>query len=363
MGLSMVKTVHGRNAAMMMALSAALLFGSSVPLAKLMLDSIDPLMLAALLYLGSGIGMAGLKLGQKAAGKAQSEASMKRADAPWLLGALLVGGVAAPVILLFALDSTPSSTAALLLNFEAVGTVLIAGLMFREAIGKRVWLALVLVIFGGIALTVTDGGWGMSIGAVGIIVACFLWGLDNNLTRNISAKDPVAIVALKGIGAGIFSLLLALLLGQSIPQLSSIAIAMLIGFVCYGLSLYLYVLALRGLGAARTGAFFAIAPFGGAMLGMAMFQDSLTIGFLVSLPLLVAGAVLLFSEAHGHSHTHKNLDHEHRHSHDDEHHAHAHDAEIMPGQAHSHNHEHEATEHAHPHAPDIHHRHEHETKD
>lgn len=359
----MVKATHGRNTAMLMALGAAFLFGSSVPLAKVMLGSTDPLMLAAFLYLGSGVGMAAVKFGSKASGSLSGEARLKRTDAPWLLSALLVGGVAAPVILLFGLDSTPSSTAALLLNFEAVGTVLIASLMFRESVGKRVWLTLVLVTVGGMILTVTGSGWGLSVGAVGIIAACFLWGLDNNLTRNISAKDPISIVAIKGIGAGLFSLMLALLFGHEIPQLATLAVAMLIGFVCYGLSLYLYVVALRGLGAARTGALFAVAPFGGALLGMAIFRDSLTMGFMLSLPLLVVGAILLFREAHGHSHAHTYETHEHRHSHDDGHHAHVHDAKIMPGQAHSHTHEHEATEHVHPHVPDIHHRHEHEDKD
>jgi drug/metabolite transporter (DMT)-like permease len=354
----MVKAAHGRKAAMLMALSAALLFGSSVPLAKVMLGSTDPLMLAAFLYLGSGIGMAAVKLGLRTACKHSGEARLKRADAPWLLGALLVGGVAAPAILLFGLGSTPSSTAALLLNFEAIGTVLIAALMFRESVGKRVWLALALVTAGGIILSVSGNGWGLSVGAVGIIAACFLWGLDNNLTRNISAKDPVAIVAIKGIGAGLFSLLLALLLGREIPQLTTLAVAMLIGFVCYGLSLYLYVVALRGLGAARTGALFAVAPFGGALLGMAMFQDSLTIGFMISLPLLAAGAILLFREAHGHPHVHKNEMHEHKHTHDDGHHVHH--AGTILGQSHSHTHEHATMKHAHPHAPDIHHRHRHE---
>jgi drug/metabolite transporter (DMT)-like permease len=356
----MVKTAQGRKTAMLMALGAALLFGSSVPLAKVMLGSMDPLMLAALLYLGSGIGMAAVKLGLKASGKLSGEAQLKRGDAPWLLGALIVGGVAAPVILFFGLDSTPSSTAALLLNFEAVGTVLIAGLMFRESVEKRVWLALVLVTAGGIILTVNGSGWGLSVGAIGIIAACFLWGLDNNLTRNISGKDPVTIVAIKGIGAGLVSLLLALLLGRGIPQLSTFAIAMLIGFVCYGLSLYLYVHSLRGLGAARAGALFAVAPFGGALLGIGILHDSLTMGFIISLLLMAAGAMLLFREAHRHSHAHVREVHEHRHSHDDEHHAHVHEAESISSQAHSHTHKHEATEHVHPHAPDTHHRHQHE---
>lgn len=341
-----------------MAVLAGILFGASVPLSKVMLGSSDPLMLAALLYLGSGLGMVFMRLLLRTGSRPPSESGLKRADAPWLLGALAVGGVVAPIVLMLSLKTTPSSTAALLLNFEAVGTVLIAALMFREPVGRRVWLALGLLTAGGVVLSLKGGGWGISIGALGIIAACSLWGLDNNLTRNISARDPTEIVAVKGLGAGLFSLILAVSLSRVFPELWDAVSALLIGFVCYGLSLYLYVMALRGLGAARAGALFAVAPFSGAALGMLMFRESPTEALAISLPLMAAGAFLLFSEAHGHPHRHRRETHDHRHSHSDGHHSHPHPPDTQETM-HSHSHEHEVTEHEHPHSPDIHHRHSH----
>ncbi|MEW5936783.1 MAG: DMT family transporter [Candidatus Thermoplasmatota archaeon] len=357
----MTGIAHVRSMATLMAVAAAVLFGASAPLAKALLEEVDPVMLAGLLYLGSGLGMALTMAAQRVGGRITSEAPLKRADAPWLVSALLVGGVAAPIILMLGLDTTPSSTAALLLNFEAVGTVLVARLMFGEAVGARVWAALALVTCGSIVLSLTDdGGWGVSLGALGILAACVLWGLDNNFTRNVSAKDPVTIVAAKGVGAGLFSVALALALGMRFPDIITVGLAMLVGFVCYGLSIALYVRALRDLGAARTGALFGTAPFVGAVIGLAMFRDQPTVGLVVSFPLMVAGAMMLMREAHSHAHVHDAEMHEHRHAHDDDHHGHAHEGEVEVRGAHSHIHKHEATEHEHQHAPDIHHRHGHD---
>ncbi|MBI5001706.1 MAG: DMT family transporter [Euryarchaeota archaeon] len=344
---------------MLMGVGAAVLFGASAPLAKLLLGTIDPVMLAGLLYLGSGLGMALAKAVQTVAGRSGSEASLRRMDFPWLLSALVVGGVAAPIILMLGLGTTPASTAALLLNFEAVGTVVVARLMFREAVGRWVWLALALVTVGSAVLSMDGGdGWGLSLGAVAILAACLLWGLDNNITRNVSARDPVSIVAIKGMGAGLFSVALAYALGRNFPVVSTALAAMLVGFVCYGLSIALYVRALRDMGAARTGALFGTAPFVGAAMSLLIFHDTLTLGFIASVPLMIVGAVILFKEAHAHTHVHLSEIHEHRHAHDDGHHDHTHEKSVEG--AHSHPHQHEALGHTHSHAPDIHHRHGHE---
>ncbi len=343
------------------ALLAAVLFGASAPLAKVLLRDTEPIPLAAFLYLGCGIGALLFRGYQRATDSAETEARLARADWPWLAGAIIAGGVAAPILLMFSLRATPAATASLLLNFEGVMTALIAGLVFHEAIGPRVWAAVGLVTLGSILLSwTTTGEWGFSLGALGVIGACALWGADNNFTRNISAKNPLTIVAVKGLCAGSFSLLLALALGHRMPSLVTALTAMLVGVVCYGLSIVLFIMALRDLGAARTGALYGTAPFLGVVLAVAAFGERPGLLFLVSVPLMIAGAVLLLGEDHRHEHAHGAIEHDHRHSHDDNHHTHSH----PPGQLrtdcdHCHLHRHDAEAHAHPHAPDLHHRHAH----
>lgn len=244
------------------ALIAALLFGASAPLAKLLLGEIEPIPLAAFLYLGSGLGLLGLKVFQRLRLKDFSEeARIEPADLKWLAGAILTGGVAAPITLMFSLKHTPAATASLLLNFEGVATALIAFFAFREAISRRAWSAIALITLASVILSVNPSAeWGFSLGALGILTACVFWGLDNNFTRNISAKDPLVIVILKGISAGSFSLLMALLLGNSLPSWTGILGALILGSLSYGASIFLFIHALRGLGAARTSALFSTAP-------------------------------------------------------------------------------------------------------
>ncbi len=195
------------------------------------------------------------------------EARIEKSDAPWLLGAVLAGGVAAPIVLLFSLKNTPGATASLLLNFEGVATTLIAALVFRETVSRRAWWAIALVTLASITLSLNPlQGWGISAGALGIIAACVLWGLDNNFTRNISAKDPLVIVMIKGLGAGSFSLLLGWLLGYRLPGWDLVLKAFLLGSLSYGLSIILFIRALRGLGAARTSALFGTAPIAGVLV-------------------------------------------------------------------------------------------------
>ncbi|MCL5020554.1 MAG: DMT family transporter [Bacteroidetes bacterium] len=264
--------MQSKKTAIIYILISTLLFGASAPLAKLLLGAIQPVMLAALLYLGSGFGLLIYKLILHAFGrKAGREAGMKRGDFPWLIGSVLAGGVGAPVVLMFSLKSTPASTASLLLNFEGVATALIAGFAFHEAIGKRIWLAVALITTASIILSLNvTGSWGFSIGSLGILGACFLWGIDNNFTRNISLKNPLDIVIVKGIAAGSFSFVLALTVGNRLPGFHATLFSLALGLLSYGLSIVFFILAMRDLGSARTSAYFASAPF----IGMAISYPS-----------------------------------------------------------------------------------------
>ena len=347
------------------ALLAAALFGVSAPLSKLLLKDFDPIPLAAFLYLGSGLGSLLLYGVQRLQNPGKNvETGLSRPDIPWLTGAILAGGVGAPILLLLGLDRTPASTASLLLNFESVATALIAFLIFKEVADRRILAAVGLVTAAGILLSWTGGNWGFSLGAVGIIAACFLWGLDNNFTRQISGKNPVLIVAIKGLGAGTFSLLLTLILGKNLPGVGVLALAMLVGAVSYGLSIQLFILALRGLGTARTGALFATAPFVGTTLSLVLLREKPEALFWAALPLMLVGAWLMVSENHGHVHVHEYMQHSHAHQHNDEHHAHEHGVSEEPvGEAnHAHLHTHRRVTHEHAHAPDLHHRHSHSDK-
>jgi len=341
------------------AIMAALLFGASAPLAKVLLGDVQPVMLAALLYLGYGAGLLTIRLIQNSvANAAAREASLAKSDLPWLAGAIIAGGVFAPIILMLSLKNTPAATASLLLNFEGVATSLIALLVFKEALGKRLWLAIGLITLASVILTWNStGAWGLSIGSAGVLLACIFWGLDNNFTRNISAKDPLAIVTVKGIAAGTVSLGIALLSHEMFPHVSAVLQALVLGFFSYGISLVLFILAMRSLGAARTSGFFASAPFIGSIISVLIFREWPGTGFLISLPIMIAGTALIIWEDHVHLHRHARVEHEHRHQHDDGHHDHQHDKAEM--EDHSHWHVHEDLEHQHPHSPDIHHRHIH----
>ena len=350
---------------MLQTLLAALLFGASAPLAKMLLGEIMPVTLASFLYLGSGTSLLLIKIIQSLNSKtANAEALIRKADIKWLAGAILAGGVAAPITLLISLRHTPAATASLLLNFEGVATTLIAVLIFKEAINRQIGWAIALGTTASILLSVNlKGEWGLSLGALGIMAACLLWGLDNNFTRNISSKDPLAIVIVKGLGAGLVSFMLARLAGESIPSFGNAVKAMLLGSLSYGLSIVLFVHAMRNLGAARTSTLFSTAPLSGIGLSLLLFREAPGIIFIVALPLMVIGTMILLNEEHTHAHVHCEIDHEHRHCHDDGHYLHEHPARVFVEQFHSHPHTHRQFEHAHHHLPDIHHWHEHASKD
>lgn len=334
------------------ALFAALFFGASAPLSKLLLGDVPPVLMAAFLYLGSGTGISLVKLSQRLA-QNQSEAGIKAPDVKWLVGAIISGGILAPIVLMISLQNTPASTASLLLNFEGVATTLIALFFFHESISRRALAAIFVITLASIFLSTNfTGGFGLSLGALGVILACVLWGVDNNFTRNISAKDPLTIVAWKGLVAGTFSLFLGLFLGQQLPQWITVLGILLLGFVSYGLSTMLFIYSMRGLGAARTSALYGTAPLAGVLLSFMIFRDPITLLFIFAAALMAAGALLLANEEHAHFHIHMPVVHEHRHTHDE---FHEHDTTDV---AHAHEHEHPHTEHEHGHMPDIHHRHE-----
>ena len=348
------------------AVLAAVLFGSCAPAAKYLLADLGPVMLAGLLYLGSGVGLA-LYLGVcrlRRQERNHMEAPLAREDLPWLAGVILFGGILAPVVLLISLDVTHAATAALLLNFEAVATTILAAAFFREYVGRNVWVALGLITASCAVLSYSPSApWGFSIGAIGILLACTFWSLDNNISRNIAGKDPIPIVAIKGLVAGGVIIAAALAMGDVLPDPRSVATIMIVGFFSYGgITSVLFMMALRGIGTARTGSILAVSPFFGVAISFAVFEEPLASTFWIALPIMVVGAYLLVTEKHSHLHEHPPLVHEHRHCHDDGHHLHEHTGTEPPlndqGE-HSHRHVHEAMTHEHPHQPDLHHRHAH----
>ena len=347
-----------------MALAAAFLFGLSAPLSKLLLNEIAPIPLAAFLYLGSGIGSFVLLFLLKPKGsRLVNRSKINNSDFPWLVGAIAAGGIAAPIVLLFSLRQTPASTASVLLNFESAATALIAFIAFKEPLNRRILAAITVITLAGILLSWTAGQWGVSLGALGIIGACFLWGADNNFTRKISENDPRLIVTAKGLAAGSFSLILAIILGNPLPDITKVLIAMALGFVSYGLSIQFFILSLRDLGAARTSAIFGIAPIFGLILSIIILNEKPQLLFWVSLPLMMTGAWIMISENHEHNHMHEAVSHIHEHRHPDIHHEHLHsEGELLNNGNHSHFHNHTQLEHTHGHTPDALHLHRHPDK-
>jgi drug/metabolite transporter (DMT)-like permease len=340
------------------ALGAALLFGASTPLAKLVVSSTSPVLVAGLLYLGSGVGLAVLRMIHAATGVRQAEIPLARKDLPWLAGAIFAGGVAGPAFLMLGLLKTPASAASLLLNLEAVATAAIAWVIFRENVDKRVGAGFTFILLGGILLSLPREGFAISSGAILIAAACLCWGIDNNLTRKISGSDPSQIAIWKGLVAGCVNTVLALGFSAKFPAVGVTLAAAVIGFFGYGLSLVLFVRALRRLGTARTGAYFSTAPFAGAALSFALGQGRLDWAFCAAGILMLVGVWLHATEQHEHPHVHEALEHKHLHVHDT-HHAHEHAPNDPPGEPHAHRHKHERLLHSHPHYPDIDHQHEH----
>ena len=344
-----------RHRGVQAALLAALLFGAGTPLAKLLLDDdVSPWMLAGLLYLGSGIGLTAYRLARRA-----PRVRLARADVAPLAGAILFGGVIGPVLLMYGLVGMPASGASLLLNAEGVFTALLAWFVFRENFDRRIVLGMAAIVAGAVVLSVPTGTaeFGSAWPALAVLGACLCWGIDNNLTRKVSLTDATWLAAIKGLVAGPVNLLLALSLGAALPPAVNVAGAMAVGLVAYGISLTLFIVALRHIGTARAGAYYSVAPFFGALLALAL-GESLTVPLVVAGLLMALGVALHLTERHSHRHTHEALTHDHWHTHDDLHHDHQH-AEPVPVAGHRHPHTHEAVTHTHEHYPDAHHRHAH----
>jgi drug/metabolite transporter (DMT)-like permease len=341
-----------RRSAIAYASLSAALFGASTPLAKLLVGWMSPLALAGLLYLGSGIGLSiwfALR---------RSPLNIVAKDLPWLGAAIVAGGVIGPALLMLGLARTDGASASLLLNLEVVFTAALAWLVFRENVDKRVFAGMLAIAASGLVLSWEQAPQASGFaGPLLIAGACFAWALDNNLTRRVSGGDAVAIAALKGLIAGAVNLALAQAFGTYLPAPGAMLLAGLVGLFGYGISLVLFILALRDLGTARTGAYFAVAPFYGAALALVLFDESTGAAFWAAAVLMALGVWLHITERHEHDHIHPPVTHAHEHVHD-EHHQHAHG----PGdgsEPHSHVHQHGPLRHRHPHYPDLHHRHEH----
>jgi drug/metabolite transporter (DMT)-like permease len=335
------------------ALLSAALFGVSAPLAKLLLGAVSPWLLAGLLYLGSGLGLALVRCVRRS-----NEAGLSRRDLPWFGAAVLSGGVVGPVLLVFGLAQASASEASLLLNLESVLTLLIAWAVFKENVDRRLAVGAAAIVAGAFVLSwPKEASATFSWGPVLIAGACFAWAIDNNLTRKVSAADPMQIAMLKGLVAGIVNVAIAIALGAPLPAVGAIAGAGLLGFLSYGVSLTLFVLALRHLGTARTGAYYALAPFIGAGVAILALDEPIGIAFVAGGLLMAIGLWLHLTERHLHEHAHEPLEHAHVHVHD-AHHQHAHPPGTPP-EPHVHAHRHQRLTHRHPHYPDLHHRHSH----
>jgi drug/metabolite transporter (DMT)-like permease len=343
------------------ALLSALLFGLSTPAAKALLGSTEPAMLAGLLYCGAGLGAAVFRrlLRTMSNDGATRQAALTRTDLPWLAGAIVAGGIVGPLLLMLGLSRTEAAAASLLLTLEGVATALMAWFIFHENFDRRIALGMACLVAGALVLSWTGTPTLSSLlGPLAIVGACVAWGLDNNLTRKVSLADPLQIVELKGLIAGPCNVVLALWSGSSLPSAVSIAAAALVGMLGYGASLALFVLALRDLGTARTGAYFSTAPFFGAAIAVLVMAEPLGAQLLVAAALMAIGVWLHVTEHHDHPHIHAPMTHEHAHVHD-EHHRHEHGPSDPADEPHSHEHRHGVLEHAHAHTPDEHHRHRH----
>ncbi|MBZ9757338.1 DMT family transporter [Mesorhizobium sp. ESP6-5] len=338
-----------------LALGSAVLFGATPPLSKLLLDSVNPFMLAGLLYLGAGLGLALYRLLRDRQANA-GEARLAAEDIPWLALAIGMGGIVGPVLLMFGLILNTASSSALLLNLEGLATMAIAWLVYRENVDRHLLFGAFAILTGAVLLSWQGNGVTFNLGALLVAGACLAWGLDNNFTRRISATDPVVIAMLKGLVAGTVNVGLALIGGASLPAAPIVASAAAVGFFGIGVSLVMFILALRHLGTARTGAYYSLAPFIGALLAIVMLGDAVTLKLAIAGLLMGVGLWLHLSERHDHEHEHEALEHEHSHVHD-EHHQHHHDGPVT--EPHSHLHRHAPLRHKHPHYPDLHHRHDH----
>ena len=340
-----------------LALGAAALFGVSTPLVQRAGSGLGAFTTAALLYGGAAL------VGALVRRPVEREAKVRRADAPRLAWMALSGAAIGPAALAWGLQHTSGTSASLMLALEALFTALLARGFYGEAMDRRVWLALLLLMAGGIVLVLERGSAGgpQLWGLLAVLLATAAWGVDNTLSRTLAERDPGQVVMLKSLLGAVATLALAFAMKEPVPALRQALALLAIGATGYGLSLRLYLLAQRAFGAARTGSVFAFAPFIGALLAVALGDRGPGLGTVAGGVLMLAGVALHLAESHGHEHAHDALEHEHAHTHDDDHHGHDHDHDHdpLPAGPHSHRHRHEPGRHAHPHVPDAHHTHRH----
>ena len=342
-----------RTAGVQAGLASAILFGAGTPIAKLLLDSVSPWLLAGLLYLGSGLGLGLFRLIRRS-----PRVRILRSELLPLAGAVGLGGILGPVLLMFGLSGMPATGASLLLNAEGVFTALLAWFVFRENFDRRIALGMAAIVAGAVVLSIPTGAdLGTAWPSLAILGACLCWGIDNNLTRKIALTDATWLAAVKGGVAGPVNLIIAFALGATLPPAINIAVAMVVGFFAYGVSLVLFIVAMRYVGTARAGAYFSVAPFFGAILAVVLGAP-VTVVLVIAALLMALGVWLHLTERHEHEHLHEAINHDHWHVHD-EHHQHEHPEAVVPGIRHRHAHTHEAITHTHEHYPDAHHRHGH----
>jgi drug/metabolite transporter (DMT)-like permease len=344
------------NRSILFAIFAAVCYGISSPVSKILLNDISPIFMASLLYLGAGLGMGIVVSIRRLNDKSQTEAKLNKNDSPYIIG-MVVLDIIAPIFLMSGLILSSPASVSLLNNFEIVATSLIALIVFKEMVGKRMWLAIALITISTIILSFEDiSNFSLSIGSLFVLAACLSWGFENNCTRMLSLKNPLEVVVIKGIGSGSGSLVIAIITRAYSLNIAYILFSLLLGFFAYGLSVYFYILAQRNLGASRTSAYYAFSPFIGVILSFIFFRQAVTLSFIAALIVMAIGTYFAASERHIHIHRHEKIEHDHRHNHNDGHHNHQH--EIMV-EEHSHLHRHEALEHKHLHLPDLHHNHTH----
>jgi len=347
--------------AVVLAIISAILFGVSTPAAKALLGTLDPAILAGLLYCGAGLGIAALRrlTGTFLRSGPAAQEPLSRGDIPWLAGAIAFGGVVGPLLLMVGLNRTEAATASLLLTLEGVATAMLAWFVFHESFDRRIALGMACLVAGAAALSWSSApSFSSLIGPLAIVGACAAWGLDNNFTRKVSLADPLQIVEIKGLVAGPVNLAIGLSAGAPIPDLSPALMAGLVGFFGYGVSLALFVISLRHLGTARTAAYFSTAPFMGAVAALIFLREPLTAQLALAGLLMGFGIWLHLTEVHEHEHEHVPTEHAHAHVHD-EHHRHEHGPDDPAGESHTHRHQHVRLRHRHPHMPDMHHTHRH----
>lgn len=333
-----------KNTAALFAVLAAALYAINIPLSKIMLPHVGATMQAAFLYLGAGAGLAICSLAEKISGKPRKKEPLTKKELPYTI-AMVVLDIAAPILLMLGIERTTSANASLLNNFEIVATSIIALVVFKEVISKRLWLAIALITLSSVILSFEGGGaLTFNAGSLLVLGACVCWGFENNCTKMISNKSSEEIVIIKGFFSGLGSLAVAFIIGERLPEIKWILAAMLLGFAAYGLSINFYIMAQKELGAAKTSAYYAVSPFLGTAFSLILLGERPSLQFYIALAIMILSTVIMVKDTISLQHTHEHAHtHTHTHSHGDLVHCHEHT------HIHSHTHVHEGSPDAHTH--------------